>query len=88
MATAQAPKVQIDQITIDGKKMTQQHTTINNHDLIEFHVSNFDNHKYCKLTICAIEYTDADKEPDAKAVQLKSTTGGGVIALGTIKIGS
>ena len=86
MATAAVTKPQLKQITIDRQTMTLKETKINNHDMIEFNVDGFDGHKYCKLTICAIEYTDSETE--TQTMHVKSTKGGGVTPLGTIKIGS
>lgn len=84
---APAPKIQIGQITIDGTTLKDKHTSINNHDLVEFNIADFKGYKYCKLAICAIDYTNVDEE-EGSTVQVKSTQGGGVIPLGTIKIGS
>ena len=85
---APAPKIQIGQISIDGTTMKDKHTTINNHDLVEFNVVDFKKYGYCKLAICAIDYTDVVDEAEDTPVQLKSTTGGKIIPLGTIKIKS
>lgn len=65
--------------------MTMKDTTIHNHDMIEFDVAP-NPHKFCILTICAIDYTDTDT--DMSTMELKSKKGGGSTPLGTIKIGS
>ena len=87
MATP-ARKVQIGQISIDGTTMEDKHTTISNHELVEFNVADFKGYDYCKLAICAIDYTNVEEEAEDTPVQLKGTTGGKIIPLGTIKIKS
>lgn len=52
------------------------------------HSSDDSEYDYCKLAICAIDYTDVEEEAEDTPVQLKSTTGGKIIPLGTIKIKS
>lgn len=81
MATVPVSKVEMHKLVIDGTNLTPDPIEIQDGDLVEFHVVNFQGKKHCKLTISSIDYTD---------VGTLSAVGAqpGPTRMGTIKIGS
>lgn len=83
MATAPVSKVEMHKLVIDGTNLSPNPIEIQDGDLVEFHVVNFQGKKHCKLTISSIDYTDVGTTT-LSAVGTSS----GPDRMGTIKIGS
>lgn len=79
MATVPVSKVEMHKLVIDGTSLTPDPLEIQDGDLVEFRVVNFQGKKRCKLTIASIDYTDVGTGP---------TLSTGPARMGTIKIGS
>lgn len=85
MAAAHAPKLGFaKKIIINGQKVNQDSPIFNKED-VQFHVANFDGHKYCNLMIYAVSYTD---DGAAQANTAQTVPAPTPVLLGTIKIGS
>lgn len=84
MATAPVSKVEMHKLVIDGTSLSPDPIEIRDGDLVEFHVTNFQGKKHCKLTISSIDYTDVGMSPTLSAVGVPP----GPTPMGTIKIGS
>ena len=82
MATVPASKVEMHMLVIDGTNLSPDPIEIQDGDLVEFHVVNFQGKKHCKLTISSIDYTDVGTSATLSAV------GTPPARMGTIKIGS